>query len=299
MQTNNISTDPVANGITAQKNIQLAVLRLDKMHPVVSGNKWFKLQYYIQAALSKGSRSLLTFGGPYSNHIAAAAYAAKEHGLKAVGLIRGEEPQQWSHTLREAAACNMQLAFLPRHEYDAVKRNPFSPKLEQQFGKVYVIPEGGFGALGMQGAAGILRITDMNAYTHIVAAVGTGTTVAGIITASGLHQQITGISAMKRNSSLQDEIRFLLNGSLPGRFRLVHDYHFGGYAKYTPALTAFMNTFYHTTNIPLDFVYTAKMMYGIFDLMEKDFFSPYSRILAIHSGGLQGNRSLQPGALVF
>ncbi|HRO45810.1 pyridoxal-phosphate dependent enzyme [Agriterribacter sp.] len=299
MQTNNISIDPVENEATFQKKVQLDILRLDKMHPVVSGNKWFKLQYYIQDALSKGFHSLLTFGGAYSNHIAAAAYAANEYRLKTVGVIRGEEPQQWSHTLQEAAASHMQFAFLPRNEYDAVKRNACSSKLEQQFGKVYVIPEGGFGPLGMQGAANILRITDTSTYTHIVAAVGTGTTISGIIQATGAHQQITGISAMKHTFSLNDEIQSLLNTPLPGRFRLVHDYHFGGYAKYTPALTAFMNTFYHTTNIPLDFVYTAKMMYGIFDLMGKDFFPPWSRILAIHSGGLQGNRSLKPGVLVF
>ncbi|HTN08958.1 1-aminocyclopropane-1-carboxylate deaminase/D-cysteine desulfhydrase [Agriterribacter sp.] len=299
MQTNNASIDPVENEATFQKNVQLDILRLDKVHPVVSGNKWFKLQYYIREAQRTGFRSLLTFGGAYSNHIAATAYAAKEHGLKTIGVIRGEEPEQWSHTLQEAASCHMQFAFLPRHEYDALKRMAFSSKLEQQFGKAYIIPEGGFGPLGMQGAADILRITDTSAYTHIVSAVGTGTTIAGIMQAAGTHQQITGISAMKHNFSLNDEIQSLLNMPLPERFGMIHDYHFGGYAKHTPALTNFMNRFFHTANIPLDFVYTAKMMYGIFDLMNKDFFLPQSRILAIHSGGLQGNLSLKPGVLAF
>lgn len=299
MQTSNTSIDTVENKVTFQKNVYLAVLRLDKIHPVVSGNKWFKLQYYIQDAQRKGFRSLLTFGGAYSNHIAATAYAAQAHELTAIGIIRGEAPKQWSHTLQEAAACNMHFVFLPRNEYDAIKRNTNSSYLEQRFGKVYVIPEGGFGPLGLQGAADILRISDASAYTHIVSAVGTGTTIAGILQTTGAHQQITGISAMKNNGSLNDEIQFLLNQPLPGRFRLIQDYHFGGYAKHTPALTAFMNSFYHTTNIPLDFVYTAKMMYGIFDLMGKDFFPPQSRVLAIHSGGLQGNRSLKPELLVF
>jgi 1-aminocyclopropane-1-carboxylate deaminase len=294
-----VTTDNIENALTIQKKIRLDVLRLDKMHPVVSGNKWFKLQYYTSDAVNKGYTTLLTFGGPYSNHIAATAYAAKMLGLNAIGVIRGEAPKQWSHTLQEAYACRMQLIFLPRHEYDAIKRNTPAAKFEAQFGKAYIIPEGGFGPLGMQGAADMLHSTDAGHYTHIVSAVGTGTTIAGIMQATKPHQQVTGISVMKNNVGLNDEIRSLLDSSLPDRFRLMHDYHFGGYAKYTPALTGWMNRFYHASTVPLDFVYTAKMMYGIFDLIEKDFFRPQSHILAVHSGGLQGNRSLAPGVLVF
>ncbi|HRP55704.1 pyridoxal-phosphate dependent enzyme [Agriterribacter sp.] len=294
-----ITTDTIENVLTNKKKVQLDVLRLDKIHPVVSGNKWFKLHYYIQDAVNKRFHSLLTFGGPYSNHIAATAYAAKILGLNAVGVVRGEPPKQWSHTLQEAHARDMQLVFLPRQEYDAIKRNGPASKFEAQFGRVYIIPEGGFGPSGVQGATEMLHDTETGHYTHIVSAVGTGTTIAGIIQATKPHQQITGISVMKNNLGLSDEIQSLLNTPLPNRFRIIHDYHFGGYAKYTPELTGWMNTFYHTSTIPLDFVYTAKMMYGIFDLTKKDFFPPQSRILAIHSGGLQGNRSLAPGVLVF
>lgn len=299
MQINDISTDPVENQVTLQKKIRLAVLRLDKIHPTVSGNKWFKLQYYIRDADHKGFPSLLTFGGAYSNHIAATAYAAKEHGFKAIGIIRGEEPQQWSHTLQEAVTHGMQLVFLSGNEYSAVKRNTSSEKFRKQFGKVYIIPEGGYGPLGAQGAADILRTADVESYTHIVSAIGTGTTVAGILLATRSHQQVIGISSMKNNFSLKDEIQCLIDKPLPAGFRLIHDYHFGGFAKYAPELITFMNTFYHTSNVPLDFVYTAKMMYGIFDLAGKDFFPPHSGILAVHSGGLQGNRSLAAGVLVF
>ena len=299
MQLNKISLTPVESELTFQKNIQLHILRLDQIHPTVSGNKWFKLQYYIRDAAHKGFQSLLTFGGAYSNHIAATAYAAKEHGFRSVGIIRGEEPRQWSHTLQEATAHGMQLVFLSGNEYNTVKRNTSSEKFGKQFGKVYIIPEGGYGPLGTQGAAEILRTTDVENYTHIVSAIGTGTTVAGILLAIRSHQQVIGISSMKNNLGLKDEIQCLTDKPLPARFYLTHDYHFGGFAKYTPELITFMNTFYHTSNVPLDFVYTAKMMYGIFDLAEKNFFSPHSRILAIHSGGLQGNRSLSPGVLVF
>ncbi len=299
MQLNKIFLTPVENALTFQKNIQLHILRLDQIHPTVSGNKWFKLQYYMQDAVHKGFQSLLTFGGAYSNHIAATAYTAKEYGFKAIGVIRGEEPQQWSNTLQEAAAHGMQLVFLSRNEYSAVKRNTSYEKFGKQFGEVYIIPEGGYGPLGTQGAADILRTTDVENYTHIVSAIGTGTTVAGLLHAMRPHQQVVGISSMKNNFSLKDEIQYLINKPLPDRFCLIHDYHFGGFAKYTPELITFMNTFYHTSNVPLDFVYTAKMMYGIFDLAGKDFFPPHSSILAVHSGGLQGNRSLTAGVLVF
>jgi 1-aminocyclopropane-1-carboxylate deaminase len=293
-----VTTDTFENSLTNQKKVQLDVLRLDKIHPVVSGNKWFKLQYYTREALNKGYTTLLTFGGPFSNHIAATAHAAKMLGINAIGVIRGEDPKQWSHTLQEAHACHMQLVFLPRNEYDAIKRNVHTARFEAQFGRVYIIPEGGFGALGVRGAADMLHSTDPH-YTHVVSAVGTGTTMAGIIQATYPHQQVTGISVMKNNTGLNEEIQSLLYVPQPGRFRIIHDYHFGGYAKHTPSLTGWMNQFYHASTIPLDFVYTAKMMYGIFDLIGKDFFRPQSRILAIHSGGLQGNRSLAPGVLVF
>ncbi len=297
--TEAVTTDVIESSLIAEKNVQLNVLRFDKIHPVVSGNKWFKLHYYIQDALHREFHTLLTFGGYYSNHIAATAQAAKMLGLNAIAIVRGEAPKQWSHTLREAHACGMQLVFLQRQEYDAVKRNASGAKFETQFGRVYVIPEGGFGPLGVQGAAEMLHSTDTSRYTHIISAVGTGTTIAGIIQSAKSHQQVTGISVMKNNPGLYDEIQSLLNAPLPGNFRIIHDYHFGGYAKYTPLLTGWMNRFYHASTVPLDFVYTAKMMFAVFDLIEKDFFRPQSRILAIHSGGLQGNRSLAPGVFVF
>lgn len=299
MQLNNISTDIIENELTLQKNIRLDILRLDKIHPVVSGNKWFKLQYYIQEAIENKYDTILTFGGAYSNHIAATAFAAKEYGLKSAGIVRGEEPKQWSHTLLEAATLNMQLVFLNRKEFQLTKRNASSEDFSKQFGKVYIIPEGGFGFQGVRGAAGIPATTNTSSYTHIISAVGTGTTIAGILSTSCSEQQVIGISSMKNNYSLKEDIQYLTNQPLPETFHLIHDYHFGGFAKYTPELISFMNKFYHTAKIPLDIVYTSKMIYGIFDLMKKDFFSPHSTLLSIHSGGLQGNRSLEPGVLAF
>lgn len=299
IQVHAVTTDTLSDLLLTQKQIRLSILRLDKIHPVISGNKWFKLTYYLADARSKGCTTILTFGGAYSNHIAAAAFAAKLYGFQSIGLIRGEAPQVWSHTLREAQSNGMSLQFLSRADYNLYKRNGLEPALKERFGNAYVIPEGGMGLLGVKGAAEIVGSVNISNYTHVISAVGTGTTIAGLLNKTTVSQQIVGISSMKNNNSLFSEIELLFNRSLPGRFHLVNDYHFGGYAKYTGALIQWMNHFYGMHHIPLDFVYTGKMMFGIFDLAGKGFFPPGSHILAIHTGGLQGNYSLPPGMLDY
>ncbi|MBX3256221.1 MAG: pyridoxal-phosphate dependent enzyme [Chitinophagaceae bacterium] len=295
----NITTERLKSLTTLSKQVTVDVLRLDKIHPVISGNKWFKLKYYLQNARLKGCDRIVTFGGAYSNHIAATAYAAKLHGFQSTGLIRGEEPQVWSHTLQAARSSGMLLQFLSRTDYNRYKRNISAYTNPGNVGKAYVVPEGGFGQPGVKGASEILETTDISKYSHIIAAVGTGTTIAGLIHKTTDSQQILGISSMKNNNSLSTEIELLLNRSLPGRFYLVNEYHFGGYARYTDTLIEWMNNFYREHRIPLDFVYTGKMMYGIFDMISKDLFPAGSGILAVHSGGLQGNGSLAPGVLKY
>lgn len=294
-----VTTDRISDPLLLEKSVELSILRLDKIHPVISGNKWFKLKYYLLDARTKGNNIILTFGGPYSNHIAATACATNIHGMHSIGLIRGEEPQIWSHTLQEARANGMLLHFLPRTVYDEYKRIPENDILKKEFGDCYVISEGGIGKPGLKGAAEILDLVDISNYSHITAAIGTGTTIAGLLDKTAVNQQLTGFSSMKNNNSLLSEIEFLINRSLPGRFHLVTDYHFGGYARQNKELLEWMNRFYEIHRIPLDFVYTGKMLYGIFDLVNKDHFLPGSRILAVHSGGLQGNRSLPEGCLQF
>lgn len=299
IRTDNITTDNITEPLFIEKNIRFSILRLDKIHPVISGNKWFKLKHYLAHAKETGHRTILTFGGAYSNHIAAAALAAKLNGLQAIGLIRGEEPAVWSHTLQEARLNGMALHFLSRTTYDTYKRTSDPSVFTYQFGNCYIIPEGGIGKKGVEGAAEILDLVDISNYTHIISAVGTGTTIAGLFKKTNDNQQVIGISSMKNNISLFSEIELLLNRSLPERFQLKHQYHFGGYAKHDNKLLEWMNRFYDRHRIPLDFVYTGKMIYAVFDLAEKDFFAPGSKILAIHSGGLQGNRSLPEGVLQF
>lgn len=291
-------TVPISH-IPIGETISLSVLRLDLIHPVISGNKWFKLKQYLIDARQVQASTIVSFGGAYSNHIVATACAAANDGFASIGIIRGEEPVVYSQSLRDATDYGMKLVFLSRSDYNERKRNPDISWLTKE-AECYVIPEGGMGENGVLGAAEIWKlIDDPAAFTDIVVAVGTGTTAAGIISGALPGQRITGISAMKNNNALQSEIEALLNRSNKDGFRIIHDYHFGGYGKHTPELLYWMNQFYHMSTIPLDFVYTGKMMFGVFDLIEKGYFSAGAKILAIHTGGIQGNRSLPDDALEY
>lgn len=274
------------------------VLRLDLIHPVISGNKWFKLKEYLKHAKSLNKKIILTFGGAYSNHIVATAAVAKENGFKSIGIIRGEKPATLSHTLLDAMSFEMDLFFISREDY---KKKIIPPGVSDRYKKeeIYVINEGGYGAKGVEGAKDILYLSDSSSYTHIIDVVGTGTTIAGLIEASTEQQTIVGISSMKNNFSLQQEIEKFLSEENKKRFQLIHDYHFGGYAKYTLKLIDFMNEWYRQTTIPSDFVYTGKLFFAVHDLLGKNYFPPDSKILIIHSGGLQGNQSLPKGTLIF
>ncbi|SFP56681.1 1-aminocyclopropane-1-carboxylate deaminase/D-cysteine desulfhydrase [Parafilimonas terrae] len=285
---NAVAVQPIKSETFSSSIIQVDVLRLDKLHPVVSGNKWFKLKYYLQQAMANKSKAVATFGGAFSNHIIAAAYTCNKLNIKCTGFIRGEEPRQYSQTLLDAAALNMQLKFLSREAYKnkqaVIDENP----------QMFFIPEGGFGTEGAKGAAEILQLVpNISEYNYIVCAVGTGTMLAGITNASLPHQQCIGISVMKNNWSLDETvISLLLDKTQQNRLNIFHDYHFGGYAKYSSGLIAFMKKVEAEHQLPLDFVYTAKALYAVCDLSGKKYFSEGAKVLFIHSGGLQGNRSL-------
>jgi 1-aminocyclopropane-1-carboxylate deaminase len=276
--------------------IEVSILRLDLLHPVVSGNKWFKLQYYLKEALASGKTTIASFGGAYSNHIVATAYAAKQAGLKSIGYIRGEMNTKLTPTLRDANEYGMQLVFTDRGSYrdkDTIMQQNAQPA-------VYWIMEGGYGIPGANGAAGILNAAETRDYTDIICAVGTGTMMAGLIKAAETGQRVTGISVLKNHFELENDVRALLTNAEKERpFTILHDYHFGGYAKYNGDLLGFMNQTWQSTGVPTDIVYTAKLLFAARDLLEKGYFVPGSRLLIIHSGGLQGNRSLPQGTLDF
>jgi 1-aminocyclopropane-1-carboxylate deaminase len=278
------------------KDVPVAILRLDLLHPVVSGNKWFKLQYYLQDAIHTGKSRIASFGGAYSNHIVATAYAAREADLESIGYIRGEKPAQLSHTLLDAMEYGMELVFIGRDEY----RRKEEIIQEKNDPEIYWIMEGGYGILGAKGASDILQIADTDQYTHILCAVGTGTMMAGLVKTATPRQQVIGISVMKNNPGLLEKVSSLLNSDEnEKRFSILHDYHFGGYAKHPPELIEFMKETWLAEQLPTDIVYTSKLLYAVKELVAGNYFPPGSRVLLVHSGGLQGNASLPPGTLSF
>jgi 1-aminocyclopropane-1-carboxylate deaminase len=276
--------------------LNINILRADVLDPVVSGNKWFKLQFYVRDAIAAGKTTLATFGGPYSNHIIATAKYGASMGLNTIGFIRGEKPTTLSPTLTDAIQNGMTLHFVSREDFE--QREKIIS--ENQDPNWAWIPEGGYGITGADGAKSMLTIKDSSSYDTIICAVGTGTMMAGLIKAATPHQKVIGLSVLKNNISIDAAIKALLTKEEANKnFEMIHDYHFGGYAKHKPALIDFMNECYKKMELPLDFVYTAKLMYGVKDLATKGKFEPSSKILVIHSGGLQGNRSFKKGTLIF
>jgi 1-aminocyclopropane-1-carboxylate deaminase len=272
--------------IKFKNNVRLTVKREDLLHPHISGNKFRKLKYNIFRAKADGHTCLLTFGGAYSNHIAATAAAGKEYGFKTIGIIRGEELAEKiaeNPTLSFAMECGMQLEFISRNAY----RNKAEPEtikeLRDCFGDFYLVPEGGTNALAVQGCEEILSIEDTD-FTHVCCSVGTGGTISGIINSALPHQVVIGFPALKGAGLSNDICKFARKGN----WALQESYHFGGYGKVTEELISFMNQFYDTTGILLDPVYTGKLFFGVIDLIGKDFFPENSEILLIHTGGLQG-----------
>ena len=284
-----ITTDKIQTSFLQNKNVELDALRLDKIHPVISGNKWFKLKYHLDNFNAGNYNGIITFGGAWSNHIVATACACYSKKIKCTGIIRGEKPSNLSSTLREAANYEMDLKFISREMYVQKTTDEFLGSIKKEFPGYYIIPEGGAGKEGEKGAGEILEYADGKKYTHIACAVGTGTMFNGISAAASASQNILGIVALK-GWKIENEMN---------NTEMFLDYHFGGYAKYDLALIDFMNEFFRLTNIPTDFVYTGKLAFALFDLIKKNHFTPGSKILMIHSGGLQGNASLQKGSLIF
>lgn len=272
---------------------RLSLLRLDLLHPIVSGNKWFKLQFYLAQAVQNNARTVATFGGAYSNHIVATAFACRQSGLPCVGFIRGE-PKELSHTLKDAMSYGMQLQFVSRTQY---KEKALTMHQHPQY---FWIPEGGYGVTGAEGAATILsHVPDLASYTHIIAATGTGTMLAGLVKGALPGQKVIGISVMKGNTGLQQDVQRLLNGNESASFHIEQEYHFGGYAKHPPQLIEYINQCWTQYNLPLDIVYTSKAFYATEQMIKQHTIPAGSNVLFIHSGGLQGNLSLPAGTFPF
>lgn len=268
------------------KDFSLSFVREDQLHPIVSGNKFRKLKYNLQAAQEQEQKTLLTFGGAYSNHIAAVAAAGKEFGFNTIGIIRGEELENKiseNPTLSFAQHCGMHLSFISREAYKYKEEEDFINKLKNLYGDFYLLPEGGTNALAVKGCEEILGKNSFAA-DYICVPVGTGGTMAGLVKASNSKQQVLGFSALKGTFQTSEIAKYTSKNN----FKITDAYCFGGYGKIDRELVRFINEFKEKTNIPLDPVYTGKMVFGIMDLLKKGYFRENSRIFAIHTGGLQG-----------
>ena len=267
----------------SKHNVSLSILRLDKTDEYISGNKYFKLKYNLQEAQLEGKNTLLTFGGAYSNHIAATAAAGKLFGFKTIGIIRGEEHLPLNPTLSKAIENGMEIHYLDRGTYRNKKEPPVLQNLHNTYGDFFLIPEGGTNDLAIKGTKEIINYIPKD-FDTICCAIGTGGTIAGLIEST--KKQILGFPALK-GDFVQEMVNELLSKQY-SNWSLIQDYHFGGYAKTKPELLSFMQKFKNEFNIPLEQIYTGKMLFGIFDLIEKKHFKGGTNILAIHTGGLQG-----------
>lgn len=281
---------------TFNNGIEMSFLRIDKLDKFFGGNKWFKLKYNIEYALAHNYSTVLTFGGAYSNHIYSTAAACKQFGLKSIGVIRGEEPKEYSSTLNFAQEYGMQLEFISREDYKSKESPSILKKLKDKFGDFYLIPEGGSNQLGVKGCTEILSI-ETTEFDYICCACGTGATLAGLALSAAAHQKVIGFPVLKGAADFMKHVDVFIDENIAGaeaisvknKIQLFTDYHFGGYAKTTPALFEFMDSFQKTYNLELDQVYTSKMTFGVLGLIVKKHFPPNSKILLIHTGGLQGN----------
>lgn len=267
-------------------SVKVFIRREDLIHPIVSGNKFRKLKYNLLQAKKENQHTLLTFGGAYSNHIAATAFAGKENGFQTVGVIRGEELDAKIHenpTLQFAQDCGMKFEFVSRDDYRLKDTANFVEKLSEKHGSFYLVPEGGTNEFAVNGCQEILTKADED-YDFICCAVGTGGTISGLINSSFEGQKVLGFPALK-GEFLQKDIR---NFAKKDNFSLINEYHFGGYGKVTSELIEFINSFYKKNKIPLDPIYTGKMVFGVIDLIQKNYFPKNAKILLIHTGGLQG-----------
>jgi 1-aminocyclopropane-1-carboxylate deaminase len=288
----NLYQEPIIQEISLDENpkkARLFIKREDLIHPVISGNKWRKLKYNLKEAEKQAAKTLLTFGGAYSNHIHAVAGAAKKYNFKSIGLIRGEEHLPLNPTLEAALKFGMELHYIDRAAYRKKDDAEFIEALRDKYGSFYLIPEGGTNEIAIRGAAEIVT-TLQEPYDYVLLACGTAGTATGVITGLEDKAKTIGISVLKG-----DFHTGIINGWLQrldlqylSYWEINNDYHFGGYAKFDSTLVEFINAFKHKHNVPLDPVYTGKALFAAVDMIAKGLFPSRARVLAIHTGGLQG-----------
>ncbi|MCK4840900.1 MAG: 1-aminocyclopropane-1-carboxylate deaminase/D-cysteine desulfhydrase [Methylococcales bacterium] len=276
--------------LLTQKNIELWVKRDDLIHPIISGNKWRKLKYIVNDALNNNFHSIISMGGAYSNHLHALALVGKQLNLKTIAYIRGEQPKKLSATIQDIQSWGMELRFVSRTDYRILRNYKKPDQLPGIKSGEYWLPEGGATELALQGVAELVSEIDMD-FDTLCIPCGTGTTLAGLLTSNLVKTKVYGFSALKGADFLFKDVANLLNQQhIQNNWNIYLQYHFGGFAKTNNELSLYIETFKKQYDIALDSVYTGKMFYGLFDLIKQDAFNSGEKIVAIHTGGLQGNR---------
>lgn len=267
----------------SDKNIHLDLLRLDEIHPQISGNKWFKLKYNIQAAKSANYNTLLSFGGAYSNHLHALAYAGFQTGMKTIGIVRGEEVK--NPTLEDCSRWGMHIQFVTRQEYLHRNHEDFIKEYSERFPSAFVIPEGGNNEYGIKGCEEILPMLSDNDYDAVAVSIGSGATSIGLARSMKPMQTLLCFSSFRK----QEEWRIEME-KCHSNYELIPVFQYGRFGQVTEELRQFKNDFYFRHSIELDYIYTAKMMMALYERLMNE---TNKRVLAIHTGGLQGNRGFE------
>ncbi|OUJ73905.1 1-aminocyclopropane-1-carboxylate deaminase [Hymenobacter crusticola] len=282
----------LAEPVARQRGVRLLLLRDDLAHPELPGNKWRKLKYNLLAARAQGHTTLLTFGGAYSNHLAAVAATGRLYGFRTIGVVRGEEHSPLNSTLAQAAADGMELRYLDRDAYRRKQEPAFLATLQRATGPAYVVPEGGSNTLALPGCAELVtELATQTNFDALCVACGTGGTLAGLLTGLAGTRHAVGIAVLKGGSFLQQDIDALTQaatGTLYSNWSLQTDYHFGGYASFSPELLLFIRQFQARHGVLLDPLYTSKLLFGVLTLIEQGYFAAGSTVVAVHTGGLQG-----------
>jgi 1-aminocyclopropane-1-carboxylate deaminase len=273
-----------------EAGVRLLVKREDRNHPTVSGNKWWKLKYNLKESLQQKHETILTFGGAYSNHIFATAAAAGLLGLQSIGIIRGEETLPLNKTLSFAKSQGMRLQYISRDDYRKKDSHSFLEQLRELFGNFYHIPEGGTNDLAVKGCFELGSMLKEIEFDYLAMPVGTGGTMAGVIAGLEGKGEVLGIGVLKGGEFLQREICDLLQKNSMkdyGNWQLLTSYHHGGYAKVSEPLLAVIDYMNDRHNLPLEPVYTGKLLWAVMDMVKKGWFRRGATILALHTGGLQ------------
>ncbi len=294
MKLNQVPIEPFNHPLLSQHDVSVHVKRDDLLHSVVSGNKLYKLMLNLEQFKREDKKTLITFGGAYSNHLHATAFMGKSLGIKTVAIVRGEQLIPLNPTLKDCTDWGMTLEPVSRGLYRQKQQAAEIQAIIDKYPCPYVVPEGGANRLGVLGAAKMLDGVEQDNLDVVVVACGTGVTMAGIVSACAPHVKVIGMPALKAENWMADEVQGWLNtiGCGNRNWALQCRYHFGGYGKTKPELLAFMHEMEVRYNLMLDPIYTGKAFFGLMQMIEQGEIARGSRVLFIHSGGLQGRRGV-------